>query len=83
MLQSFLPTGYNRIPDWHYAEVARLWGVASWQVRTAGDLRVALGEALTADRPALLEVLLAPGDISETLYSFTRNVGTPPPPPAG
>jgi indolepyruvate decarboxylase len=83
MLQSFLPTDYNRLPDWRYAEVARLWGAASWQVRTAGDLRVALGEALAEDRPSLIEVLLAPGDISDTLYTFTRNVGTTPPPPTG
>lgn len=83
MLQSFLPTGYNRIPDWQYAEVARLWGCGAWLVRTAGDLRVALGEALEENRPALIEVLLAPGDISDTLYTFTRNVGTTPPPPTG
>jgi indolepyruvate decarboxylase len=81
MLQSFLPSDYNALPDGHYAEVARLWGAASWQVRTAGDLRIALGEALAEDRPALIEVLLAPGDISDTLYTFTRNVGTTPPPP--
>jgi indolepyruvate decarboxylase len=81
MLQSFLPSGYNALPDWQYAAVARLWGAASWQVRTAGDLRIALGEALAEDRPALIEVLLAPGDISDTLYTFTRNVGTTPPPP--
>jgi indolepyruvate decarboxylase len=81
MLQAFLPSGYNSLPDGHYAEVARLWGAAAWQVRTAGDLRVALGEAHAVDRPALIEVLLAPGDISETLYTFTRNVGTTPPPP--
>lgn len=81
MLQSFLPTGYNSIPDWQYAEVARLWRCGAWLVRTAGDLRVALGEALAENRPALIEVLLAPGDISDTLYTFTRNVGTTPPPP--
>lgn len=80
MLQSFLPSGYNALPDGRYAEVARLWGAASWQVRTAGDLRVALGEAAMEDRPALIEVLLAPGDISDTLYTFTRHVGTTPPP---
>lgn len=83
MLQSFLPTGYNRIPDWQYAEVARLWGCGAWLVRTAGDLRVALSEALAENRPALIEVLLATGDISDTLYTFTRNVGTTPPPPTG
>jgi indolepyruvate decarboxylase len=81
MLQSFLPSGYNRLPDWQYAEVARLWGCAAWRVRTAAELRAVLAEALAADRPALIEVLLAPGDISDTLHTFTRNVGTTPPPP--
>ncbi|HEX6900928.1 MAG TPA: indolepyruvate/phenylpyruvate decarboxylase [Thermoanaerobaculia bacterium] len=83
MLQSFLPTGYNRIPDWRYAELAALWGCAAWRAGTAAELRAALHAALDGDRPALIEVTLAPGDISSTLYSFTRNVGTTPPPPAG
>ncbi len=83
MLQSFLPTGYNRIPDWRYAELAALWGCAAWRAGTAAELREALHAALDGDRPALIEVTLAPGDISSTLYSFTRNVGTTPPPPSG
>lgn len=83
MLQSFLPTGYNRLPDGRYAEVARLWEHAAWRVATAADFRRALHAALEEDRPALIEVLLEPGDISDTLYTFTRNVGTTPPPPAG
>lgn len=81
MLQSFLPSGYNRIPDWQYAEVARLWGCAAWRVDTAADFRRALHAAHAEDRPALIEVLLERGDISDTLYTFTRNVGTTPPPP--
>lgn len=81
MLQSFLPTGYNRIPDWRYAEMAGLWGIASWRVETGEEFRRALREAREREGPALIEVRLAPGDISSTLYSFTRNVGTTPPPP--
>jgi indolepyruvate decarboxylase len=83
MLQSFLPSGYNRLPDGRYAEVSRLWGFAAWRVDTAAGFRRALGEARDGDCPALIEVLLAPGDISSTLYTFTRNVGTTPPPPTG
>jgi indolepyruvate decarboxylase len=82
MLQSFLPSNYNRIPDWQYASVARLWGCASWKVKTAAALRAALAAALTEPRPVLIEALLARGDISDTLYTFTRSVGTTPPPPA-
>ncbi|HEX2251973.1 MAG TPA: thiamine pyrophosphate-binding protein [Thermoanaerobaculia bacterium] len=81
MLQSFLPTGYNDIPDWRYAETARLWGAATWRPETAAELRTALTEARAADRAALVEVPLARGDISETLYTFTRSVGNTPPPP--
>lgn len=83
MLQSFLPSGYNRIPDWRYAEVARLWGCAAWRVETAADLRAALRAAWDEDRPSLIEVRLERGDISDTLYTFTRNVGTTPPPATG
>ncbi|HEY0782208.1 MAG TPA: thiamine pyrophosphate-dependent enzyme, partial [Thermoanaerobaculia bacterium] len=81
MLQSFLPSGYNRLPDGRYAAVAALWGAAAWRVDSAAAFRDALREALAESRPALIEVLLAPGDISDTLYTFTRNVGTTPPPP--
>lgn len=83
MLQSFLPTDYNRLPDWRYAEVARLWGCAAWRVGTAAELREALSLARAEDRPSLIEVTLERGDISDTLYTFTRSVGTTPPPPAG
>lgn len=80
MLQSFLPTEYNRLPDWRYAETARLWGAAVWYAETAGELRQALREALAEDRACLIELPLARGDISDTLYTFTRHVGNTPPP---
>jgi indolepyruvate decarboxylase len=73
MLQSFLPAGYNGLPDGRYAEIARLWNFAAWRVETAGALRHALAEAWEGDRPALIEILLAPGDISGT---FIRSPGT-------
>ena len=83
MLQSFLPSGYNSLPDGRFADLARLWGAAGFRAGTAAELRQALHQALAEDRPALIEVLLSPGDISDTLYTFTRNVGTTPPPPTG
>jgi len=80
MLQSFLPSGYNELPDWRYAETAALWGAAAWKVATAGELRTALAAARDEERAVLIEVPLARGDISDTLYSFTRHVGNTPPP---
>ena len=81
MLQSFLPSGYNELADGRYAELARLWGMEGVRVPTAGDLRAALELAHAAAGPTLIEVPLARGDISETLTTFTRSVGTTPPPP--
>ena len=83
MLQSFLPSGYNRLADARYAELARLWGLEGILARTAGELRAALGRAREMAGPVLIEVPLERGDISRTLATFTRSVGTTPPPPAG
>jgi indolepyruvate decarboxylase len=81
MLQSFLPSGYNDLPDGRYAEVARLWGARAWRAATAADFRTALAEARAADGPCLIEVQLAKGDISQTLHTYTRSVGNTPRPP--
>lgn len=78
MLQSFLPTGYNELPDGQYAEAARLLGAAGVKAATAAELRAALERARAHGGPFLIEVPLARGDISETLYTFTRSVGTTP-----
>ena len=83
MLQSFLPSGYNELADWRYAETARLWGAAAWTAPTAGELRAALAAAREERRASLIEVPLERGDISDTLYTFTRHVGNTPPPPTG
>lgn len=80
MLQSFLPAGYNDLPDGEFAELGAIWGVNSFRATTARELRRALHEAVRHDGPVLIEVPLARGDISETLYTFTRSVGTTPPP---
>jgi indolepyruvate decarboxylase len=82
MLQSFLPSGYNELPDWRYAATAALWGAATWKATTAGELRQALEAALVADRAVLIEVPLSRGDVSDTLATFTRSVGTAPRPPS-
>jgi indolepyruvate decarboxylase len=79
MLQSFLPAGYNELPDGRFAEVAALWGCASWKVGSAAELRAALRAARDQERPALIEAALSRGDISNTLSIFTGSVGTPPP----
>ncbi len=81
MLQSFLPTAYNEVADWRYAETARTWGVLAFRPGTAAELREALAAARAADRATLIEVPLARGDISATLHTFTRSVGNTPPPP--
>lgn len=83
MLQSFLPSDYNELADWRYAETAELWGMAAWRAATAAELRRALEEAWSGRRAALIEVPLRRGDISDTLYTFTRSVGNTPPPEDG
>jgi len=80
MLRSFLPAAYDDLPDGRYAEVAKLWGAEGLRAATAGELRTALRRARKASGPVLIEVPLARGDISETLATFTRSVGTTPPP---
>jgi thiamine pyrophosphate-dependent acetolactate synthase large subunit-like protein len=80
MLRSFLPAAYDDLPDGRYAEVGRLWGAEGLRAGTAAELRTALARARTIDGPVLIEVPLAKGDISETLSTFTRSVGTTPPP---
>jgi len=80
MLRSFLPAAYDDLPDGRYAEVAKLWGAESVRAGTAGELRAALHRAREHDGAFLIEVPLAKGDISETLATFTRSVGTTPPP---
>jgi indolepyruvate decarboxylase len=81
MLQAFLPTGYNEIPDWRYAEIARSWGARAWRAETAAAFRQALAAARAAAVACLIEVPLARGDISSTLRTFTRSVGNTPAPP--
>ncbi|MGD2114082.1 MAG: indolepyruvate/phenylpyruvate decarboxylase [Acidobacteriota bacterium] len=80
MLRAFLPADYDDLPDGRYAEVGALWGAESVRAGTAAQLRAALHRALASSGPFLIEVPLARGDISETLATFTRSVGTTPPP---
>ncbi len=80
MLQAFLPAAYNALPAGCFAEAVAPWGIQTERTPTAAELRAALERAAAHDGPALIEVPLARGDISETLYTFTRSVGTTPAP---
>lgn len=82
MLQSFLPSDYNRLDDGEYAQLAKLWGGDGFLVESAAELREALVAARSSESWSLIEITLAPGDISATLDAFTRSVGTTPPPPS-
>ncbi len=82
MLQSFLPSNYNRLEDGEYAKLASLWGGAGFLVETAAEFREALKASRAGKGWSLIEVTLKPGDISATLDAFTRSVGTTPPPAA-
>jgi indolepyruvate decarboxylase len=82
MLQAFVPNaGYNRVTSWPYARLAEAWGAMGVQVRTAGELRTALATAWASQKPALVEVLIKPGDISPVLArfvtAFKKRVATP------
>jgi len=52
------------IPDWHYAEMARLWSGIGVRVKTADTLRAALIQAEAADSFVLIEVILPDDDLS-------------------
>lgn len=80
MLRAFLPADYDDLPEGHFAQIAALWGAATFHAPTAADFRAALDAAAERQGPVLIEVPLARGDVSETLYTFTRSVGTTPPP---
>ena len=73
MLQAFFPTSsYNDTVPWPFAQLADLWGGCGIEVRTPADLRSALKAAYLEDRFCLIEVRLAPGDISPILRGFVE-----------
>jgi indolepyruvate decarboxylase len=73
MLQAFFPEArYNTTPVWPFAKLAELWGGRGETVHTAGDLAQAIDRAWLADRFSIIEVPLAPGDISPVLGRFVE-----------
>ena len=52
------------LPDWHYAELAKLWGGAGWRVDTAAALGEALERAHREKRFSLIEVMVPHDDLS-------------------
>jgi indolepyruvate decarboxylase len=71
MLQAFFPdAGYNQTPRWPFAELGRLWGGAGEVVTTARELAAALDRAWRAETFSIVEVTIAPGDISPVLQRF-------------
>jgi indolepyruvate decarboxylase len=73
MLQAFFPhANYNDTVPWPFAALADLWGGHGTMARTAGDLRRALDTAWASKDFTLIEVPLAPGDISPVLAGFVE-----------
>jgi pyruvate dehydrogenase (quinone) len=79
-IQSGVPKypGSQDLPDFPYAEYARMVGLAGVRVEKADDLAAAWREVLAADRPAVIEVLtdanismLPPHVTKEHVTSFT------------
>ncbi len=52
------------VPDWPYAELARLWGGAGFQVKTVPELREALLKAEKRPSFVIIEVAIQPNDLS-------------------
>ena len=73
MLQAFFPDAtYNATVAWPFAELAEKWGGRGFMARTPGELRRALTAAWASDRFSVVEVPLAPGDISPILRGFVQ-----------
>jgi len=73
MLQAFFPdAGYNTTVSWPFSKLAELWGGRGFVVRTPREFREALTSAWAGDTFAIIEVTLAPGDVSPILRGFVR-----------
>ncbi len=60
------------LPDWSYAELAKLWGGTGYRADTVRQFRNALSEAERADTFSLIEVRIAPGDLSPLSRKYIR-----------
>lgn len=72
MLRAFQPESrFNDLDDWRFAELAPLLGGAGERVETRRDLAAALERAATTrGRFQLVEAMLEPGRVSETLARY-------------
>ncbi len=50
----------QELPDFHYAQYAESLGLVGIKVNAPGDINEAINKALTADRPALIEIMSDP-----------------------
>jgi indolepyruvate decarboxylase len=60
------------LPSWRYAELARLWGGRGFQVQTAAQLRRALEQSAKSSSFAIIEVSIAPHDLSPIALKYIR-----------
>jgi len=58
------------LPDWRYAELARLWGGIGLKVRTASALSKALDTAAECRSFVIIEVQIQPNDLSPMSRKF-------------
>ena len=73
MLQTFFPHAtYNATIAWPFAQLAELWGGRGFTARTPAEFRAALAGAWESDRFSVIDVTLAPGDVSPILRGFVQ-----------
>jgi indolepyruvate decarboxylase len=73
MLQAFFPDArYNTTARWPFAKLAELWGGRGIRAETGRALADALASAWQDTRFSVIEVPLAPGDISPVLRRFVE-----------
>ncbi|MEK6814152.1 MAG: thiamine pyrophosphate-binding protein [Nitrospirota bacterium] len=61
-----------KLPPWPYAELAKAWGGAGFRARTVAEFRDALAKAEKARTFSLIEVPIAPGDLSPLTRKYIR-----------
>jgi indolepyruvate decarboxylase len=73
MLQAFFPDArYNSTVAWPFSKLAELWGGRGFVARTPREFREALALAWAGHTFALIDVTLAPGDVSPILRGFVH-----------
>ncbi len=76
MLRAFEPeAGFTALSDWHFADSAAALGGRGCRVATRAELGAALDAAVTRRGLfELIEVMIPPGVVSDTLQRFVRSV---------